>query len=176
MSRPPRDTATTLAANVPKSASNPAANLTKRRYTYNVRLIRRDLSYSIKEIAELFALHPNAVRRWLKEGLRPIDGGKPQLVHGSDLIIFLTNRQSQRKRHCQPGEMFCCRCRAPRLPRSGTVTIAPVNRHAMIRGVCELCGTKMNRGVLADRVADAEKAFKATATPQRLEEISDAAA
>jgi hypothetical protein len=158
-------------------AKRAAKTVRKRRYTYNVRRIRRDLSYSIQEIAELFALHPNAVRRWLKEGLRRIDGQKPHLVHGSDLIGFLSRRQEQRKRHCQPGEMFCCRCRARRLPRIGTVTIDTVNtRQSIIRGACELCGTKMNRGVLADRVADAEKAFNLTTTPQRLRETSDAAA
>jgi hypothetical protein len=166
-----------VSPNVPKSGSNDApANLTKRRCTYNVRRIRRDFSYSIQEIAELFALHPNAVRRWLKEGLRRIDGQKPHLVHGSNLIDFLAQRQKQRKRHCEPGEMFCCRCRAPRLPRADTVTIDTVNaRHSMIRGICELCGTKMNRGVLVERIADAETAFNLTPTSQRLKETSDAA-
>ena len=134
------------------------------------------MSYAIPEIAELFALHPNAVRRWMKEGLRRIDGQKPHLVHGSNLIDFLAQRQKERKRRCKPGEMFCCRCRAPRLPRRGTVTIDTVNaRHSMIRGICELCGTKMNRGVLTERVADAEAAFNLTVTSQRLEETTDVA-
>jgi hypothetical protein len=145
-----------------------------RRYRYNTRLIRRDLSYTIQEVAELFSLHPNAVRCWLKEGLRRIDGRKPYLIHGSDLIDFLNRRQMGRKHRCQPGEMFCCRCREPRLPVVGSIVIHRVNeRQIMIRGVCELCGTKMNRGCLAARIVEAERAFNITTAPQRLEETSD---
>lgn len=63
--------------------------------TYNLRLIRRDYSYMIQEIAELFSLHPNAVRRWVKNGLRTIDSHRPQLIHGTDLIEYLDRRQRQ---------------------------------------------------------------------------------
>jgi hypothetical protein len=149
--------------------------LRKRRYRYNTRLIRRDLSYTIQEVAGLFWLHPNAVRRWLKAGLRRIDNQKPHLIHGSDLINFLNERQLKRKRHCQPGEMFCFRCREPRLPAVGSATIDHINeRKIMARGVCELCGTRMNRGALVERLAAVQQAFNVTAAPQRLEETSDA--
>ena len=41
---------------------------TRRKRTYNVRLVRRDYSYDIREISELFSLHPQAVRRWQQTG------------------------------------------------------------------------------------------------------------
>jgi hypothetical protein len=66
-----------------------------------VRLVRRNLSYSINETAELFALHPQAVRQWIKAGLQTIDDRKPFLIHGSELIRFLTERRSGRKHQCQ---------------------------------------------------------------------------
>jgi hypothetical protein len=119
----------------------------RRRYTYNVRLVRRDLSHTIQEIAELFSLHPNAVRRWVKAGLRTIDDRRPQLIHGSDLVEFLDKRQRGRKRRCAPDELYCCKCREPRRPRQGSVIVDRLNaRQLMIRGNCELCGTRMNRG------------------------------
>lgn len=146
----------------------------RRTYTYNVRLVRRELSYTIQEIAELFSLHPNAVRRWLKAGLRTIDRHRPQLVHGSDLIDFLHARQRARKRRCAPDEMYCCRCRAPRRTRAGLVIVDRLNAtQLMLRGECELCGTRMNRGCSSARLRDCVRAFTITAAPPRLGETDE---
>ena len=47
-----------------------------------MRLIRRDLSYSISEIAELFAIHPQAIRQWIKAGLADAVDGRLRLLVG----------------------------------------------------------------------------------------------
>ena len=142
-----------------------------RRYTYNVMLIRRDCSYSVQEIAELFHLHVNAVRRWLKASLKTIDDRKPQLIHGSDLIAFLRQRQKGRKQPCAPDQMYCCRCRAPRRPAGGQVIVERLNaRQIMIRGTCELCGARMNRGGSLARFAQVEQSFTVTKSPTPLAE------
>ena len=155
-------------------ARHPKGVPNRRKYTYNLRLIRRDLSYSIPEIAELFRLHPNAVRRWIKDGLAPIDDRKPQLVHGSRLVDYLARRQQARKRGCAPDEMYCCRCRAPRRPSGGAVFVDQVNaRQIIIRATCELCGTKMNRGGLLKRLGEVERVFTVTAVSLRLDETTD---
>ena len=78
-----------------------SANVKKR--TYNTRLIKRDLSYTIQEVAELYGLHPQAVRRWINIGLRTIDGLKPFLIHGSDLINYISLNPSRTTRDCLPG-------------------------------------------------------------------------
>jgi hypothetical protein len=146
------------------------------RRTYNIRLIRRTCSYTVHEVAELYGLHPNAVRRWIKEGLRTIDDRRPQLIHGSDLIAFLGARQRGRKRRCAPDEMFCCRCRAPRRPKGGRVAVDRLNaRQVIIRGECELCGTRMNRGGSRARLTEVERAFNVTAASPRLRETADPA-
>ena len=60
------------------------------------RLIKRDYGYFISEIADLFHLHPNAVRRWIKAGLRTVDNQRPVLVHGGDLIdSWRSDRRSE---------------------------------------------------------------------------------
>jgi hypothetical protein len=160
------------ATEMPLLANRSARN--RRKYTYNVRLIRLSLSYTIHEIAETFDLHPNAVRRWVKAGLRTIDDRRPQLIYGSDLIGFLRKRQQGRKHRCGPGEMYCCKCRAPRRPRSGCVVVDHLNaRQLMIRGECELCGTRMNRGGSLARLAEVELAFATTAAAPRLGKTSD---
>jgi hypothetical protein len=100
----------------------PGSRHAKRR-TYNTRLIRRDYAYFISEIAELFNLHRNAVRRWLKAGLCTVDDRRPSLVHGGDLITFLDSRQANRKRKCGANEFYCCRCRRPQRPLHNRIEI-----------------------------------------------------
>jgi len=140
--------------------------------TYNVRLVRRDLSFSISEVAELFGIHPQAVRQWIKGGLHTIDDRRPFLIHGSELIRFLTERQSGRKRRCGPEQFFCFRCRAPRRPRGGHVTARLVNKRQLtLAGQCEQCGSSMNRAGSVQRFEDYKRIFIVeTIEAPRLEE------
>jgi hypothetical protein len=137
--------------------------------TYNVRLIRRDYSYTVQEIAELFNLHPNAVRRWVKDKLRTIDTHRPQLIHGSDLIEFLSRRQQGRKRGCGPDEMYCFGCHEPRRPAGGRVAVEHLGPSRLIlRGSCELCGTRMNRAISTSLLREVERTFAVTLASPRL--------
>jgi hypothetical protein len=114
--------------------------------TYNVRLIRRDYSYEVGELIALFGIHANTVSRWHADGLRPIDNHRPLLFHGSDLIDFLSRRQSARKRPCQPGEFFCCRCRGPRPAWENAIDIEIRDeRRVVLKAVCEACGGAVNK-------------------------------
>lgn len=118
----------------------------RKRRTYNTRLIKRNLSYTIQEIAELYGLHTNAVRQWIKDGLPKIDDRKPFLIHGGDLIAFLDARQTGRKRKCAPDELYCCRCREPRRARQNLVSIEIRNEKQLTHSAnCEECGTKMKQ-------------------------------
>jgi hypothetical protein len=144
-----------------------------RKYTYNLKLVRREFSYTVQEIADLFSLHPNAVRRWVKAGLRTIDDRRPHLVHGTDLIAFLNKRQQRRKRRCAPDQMYCCRCRVPRRPAGGRVVVDRLNaKQLIIRGICELCGVRMNRGGSLARLSEIERVFAVAAAPARIGETT----
>ena len=154
-----------------------AAKRCPRKYTYNLRLIRRQYSYTINEIAELFRVHPNAVRRWRGAGLPTIDDRRPHYVHGSDLIAFLEARQRARKQRCAADEMFCCRCQAPRRPAPGQVSLEHLNaRHVIVRGPCELCRTAMNRFASSQRLSELEATFAISAAPERIRGTADAPA
>ncbi len=120
--------------------------MTRKRRTYNVRLVRWDYSYTIQEIATLFDLHKNTLSQWLKAGLKPIDSNRPLLIHGSDLVNFLLTKQSTRRTRCQPDEFFCFRCRAPRQPQGRKVEVHPRNAKLLkLVAHCAVCGTKMNQ-------------------------------
>lgn len=139
-----------------------------------MRLIRRDHSYSINEIADLFGVHPNAVRRWMKDGLRQIDSFRPQLIHGTELIAYLDRRQSTRKRRCAPNEMYCFKCREPRRASAGRVVVCQSGcKRLTIRARCEQCGTRMNRGSTPARLPEIGRTFTITTASPRLDGTFD---
>ncbi|MBO6716747.1 MAG: hypothetical protein JJ913_02185 [Rhizobiaceae bacterium] len=148
----------------------------RKRRTYNVRLVRRDLSYEIREIAELFSLHPQAVRRWQQRGLTPIDERRPLLFHGSEIIRFLSETQQGRKKSVPPGQIYCCACRAPRRPVNGVVEVHRRGRTKLILiGVCPECGTRLNRfGSIAKLPEYGNHFAVREAAPERLPARCDA--
>ncbi len=130
------------------------------RRTHNVRLIKTDWTYTVDEISQLFSVHPNAVRRWIKAGLETIDTSRPILIHGSDLRAFVTNRQKARKQKCSEGEFYCCRCRAPRRPWENLVDLVPVPpSKVMLKAICSECSTKMHRAGTLRKRPEYERVF-----------------
>ena len=131
------------------------------RRTHNTRLIKRDFSYTVEEVADLFGLHPNAVRRWVKSGLGPIDDGRPMLFHGTELKAFLTKRQSERKRPGKANEFFCFSCRCQRTPLGNRVlAILQTPSRLMLKAVCSVCGGKLNRAGSQAKRAQYEALFE----------------
>ncbi len=82
----------------------------------NPRLAKIHRNYTVDEVAHLFGVHRNTVREWVKRGLPTTDGKRPMLILGCDLVAFLGARRAKNKRTCQPGEIYCVRCRAPKAP------------------------------------------------------------
>jgi hypothetical protein len=117
-----------------------------KRITYILRLIRQDYSYTVAEIAGLFRVDEHTVSRWIREeGLKPIPGTRPYLIHSKTLRAFLSDRQGKRKQPCQPHQMFCMKCRAPHAVAMGTLTAEPTAKFIKLRGKCEACGTRMSK-------------------------------
>ena len=115
----------------------------------NYRLVKIHHSYTIQEIAKLFGTHENTVRRWIKSGLLTIrDHKRPKLILGSDLAAFLLARRIKNKRKCQPGEIYCVRCRIPRNPAGDMADYQPVTTMlGNLVGICPNCESMMYRRV-----------------------------
>ena len=124
------------------------------RINLNPRLAKGGRSYDVVEIARLYGIHPHTVLGWRKAGLKPIDDGRPALFQGSVLSAFLAGRRAANKRPCPPGQLYCLKCREPRLPVEGTLEYRDARHGAgMLKARCSVCGTGMNRRARSEQVA-----------------------
>jgi len=119
----------------------------KRRHP-NHRLVKIHRSYSVEEIANLFGVHKNTVRNWLKNGLATIDDKRPMLILGRVLVAFLRARRAKNKQTCKPGELYCVRCRKPKYPADNMADYESVTKKiGNLVAICPDCESIMNQRV-----------------------------
>jgi hypothetical protein len=118
------------------------------------RRVKIHRSYRIAEVASLFQIHRNTVRRWAKQGLQVLDERKPYLILGRALASFLADRNSRRIR-LKPGEMYCVKCKVARQPARNIADYVPigVNVAARLEGLSEP-GRICVSGAVYDHVRD----------------------
>ena len=108
--------------------------------------IKTHFSYTASELAACLKVHKNTVRNWQRDGLEPIDDGRPALFQGATIRAFLQSRRASRKQPCAPGTIYCLQCRQPRRPVPGMVDYQPIRpASGNLRAICEICGTVMHR-------------------------------
>jgi excisionase family DNA binding protein len=124
--------------------------------TPNHRLVKIHRNYTVEEIAKLFGIHKNTVRRWVKEGLATIDDKRrPMLILGHDLTAFLKARRAKNKRPCKPGELYCVRCRTPKPPAGAMAEYSPITeKFGNLVAICPDCDSIMNRRVSLARIGE----------------------
>lgn len=117
----------------------------------NHRLVKIHRNYTVEEVARLFGTHRNTVRAWVKVGLPTCDGKRPALILGSELAAFLKRRREKNKRPCEPGEIYCVRCRAPKQPAGDMAEYQPQTATlGNLTGICPDCdGMIFRRASLA---------------------------
>lgn len=110
-------------------------------------MIRKACCFTVEEIARLFGLHVNTVRRWLKDGLEPLaDEKRPILIKGAVLAEFLRNRQAAARHPPQDDEFHCFKCRGPRKAWKNAVAIVITDAaHLRIKAKCDGCGGAVHR-------------------------------
>lgn len=141
----------------------------------NPRLAKIHCNYTVDEVATLFGIHRNTVREWVKRGLPTSDGRRPMLILGRDLVAFLTARRAKNKRTCQPGQIYCVRCRAPREPAGDMVDYVPVTATlGNLAAICSACETMIYRRVSLAKLAHVCGKLDVT-MPQALEHIGERA-
>lgn len=114
----------------------------------NPNAIKLHRTYDVAELAARCGVHKNTVRQWERDGLVPIDDGKPKLFHGTAIRAFLIKRNASRRRPCSAGTLYCFRCREPRPPLPDLLEYVPITPSSgNLRAVCATCETVMHRRV-----------------------------
>lgn len=143
----------------------------KRRPNYRLAKINR--SYTVEEVADLFGIHKNTVRGWIKKGLPVCDQKRPTLILGRVLAEFLQAQKSKNKRTCQVDEMYCLRCREPRKPVPDLVEYKSItDKVGNLMSLCSHCGALMNKRVSFSKLSLIETQMGVT-FPQAQKHISD---
>lgn len=120
----------------------------------NPRLPKIHRNYTVEEVASLFGVHRNTVREWVKRGLPTNDNRRPMLILGGDLVTFLRTRRAKNKRPCQPGEIYCVRCRQPKAPAGSMADYQPVTGTlGNLIAICPDCEVIMYRRVSLTKLA-----------------------
>jgi len=112
----------------------------------NPNLAKIHLNYTVEEIADLFSVHKNTVRSWVKDGLPTNDDKRPMLILGSELRLFLQSKRKINKRKCKPFELYCLRCRKPQIPYGNMVDYESSNALlGCLIGLCPVCNGIINK-------------------------------
>jgi len=115
-----------------------------KRYNPNKGKINRN--YTISEIALLYGVHKNTVKTWLKRGLKRIDNQRPYIILGRDLKQFIKDLRTINKRPCELGEIYCMKCRTPRIPTQESIIFETASlRSGRIKASCNVCLSPMNK-------------------------------
>lgn len=139
----------------------------------NYRLVKIHRNYTVEEVADLFGIHKNTVREWIKKGLPLCDEKRPALILGRVLAEFLQAQKAKNKRTCQPGEMYCLRCREPRKPVPDLLEYqATTDKVGNLMAICSYCNALMNRRISLAKLPLIQEQMGIT-FPQAQKHISD---
>ena len=112
----------------------------------NPNLAKIHRNYTVEEIANLFSVHKNTVRLWVKNGLPTNDDKRPMLILGSDLKLFLQSKRRKHKHKCKPYEIYCVRCRSPQIPAEKMADYEVINdKSGRLFGICPHCESIINK-------------------------------
>lgn len=138
---------------------------------YKIRLIKHRHSYTFEEITKLLNVHSRTIQTWKNEGLIVIDSTKPFLVMGYDLKNFLQKKLEKRRNKLLPNEFYCTKCRKAATSQNNEVIIKLTGKtigqncyqDLIITGICQNCGSKLNRFSHSGKINEIKNGFNVLA-------------
>ena len=139
----------------------------------NPNLAKIHRNYTVEEVANLFSVHKNTVRIWIKDGLATIDKKRPLLIQGSSLRDYLQTKRASVKRKCLPYEIYCVRCRLPQRPAENMADYETINANiGRLIGLCPCCNGVINKYLNISQLPHVQGKLDIT-LPKALEHINE---
>lgn len=139
------------------------------KHLQNPRLAKKYRSYSVDEVADLYEVHENTVRNWIKNGLATCDSKIPTFIQGTELNKFHARRKIKNKHPCKLTEIYCLRCRCPKEPVAGMVEYKQVNeKTGNLIGLCPDCACLMFRRISSRKILIFSSIFGFTLSQEHL--------
>ena len=102
------------------------------------------MSYTIKEMSDCLGINEKTCLRWITNGLPVIPNSKkPILMLGSEIKIFLRNKDSKKKIELKRNEFYCLTCKSARSAKRGSIKRLAKYKTAL----CRACNGKMSRTI-----------------------------
>lgn len=127
-------------AKIPSHKKIPIRNFDPRR-------IRKGFVYTAKDLAAIYDVNESIVHRWAREdGLISIDDKIPAMFHFKTIKQFLEHKRQSRKMAAgNTGDLPCLKCFMKRRACENKVVLQKINNTFWnIKGICSICGSKMN--------------------------------
>jgi len=132
------------------------------RRLYSHTRVRYWFAYDVDDICTTFAdlgLHPQTVRKWIKNGLKTIDGGKPALIYGNDLIAYLKNQNTKNKCTTEFDQLFCMTCQDARPVFQKRIVVEQKRQFLKVSGRCRQCKTTMFKSYKMEAFPELRRGF-----------------
>ena len=132
---------------------------------YQINRISHFLCYTIEDVCNLYKsqrLHPQTVRKWIKDGLKTIDNRTPQLIRGSDLKRFLGNLNNSRKLDMAFEEFYCLHCKQVHKPYKNTIAVEQNGPFIKAKALCPSTQKIMNKSYKLTDYPELKKFFHPT--------------
>lgn len=139
----------------------------------NPNLAKIHRSYTVEEVASLYDVFKGTVRNWIKAGLPTLNDKRPMLILGSELATFHQSRRTKHKQKCKPGEIYCVKCRVPKVPAGDMVDCKLVKEKIWnLVAICPDCDSMMHQRISLAKLELLRSKLDIT-LPQALQHIVD---
>lgn len=103
--------------------------------------------YTIAEAAEVSGVSPRTIRNWASDGLRVMDGTRPALIRGDDLMDYIKRKRESRAVKTRIDTFYCLPCRKERHAAGGMADCEITDGRAKLTALCDVCGTVVSKPV-----------------------------
>lgn len=104
----------------------------------------RDRVYDADAVQALYKISTGTLGNWGREGLRAVEGTRPRLYRGAELVRFHSEREARTRKVLREGEFKCFGCKAIVSPEPSAVRLHKTPKFGA-NASCPLCGTALTK-------------------------------